>query len=76
MYQLSRHVLLYGGRPNIPPPFVNRKYIAHMNTFAMLSAQRQVYSHVPDFGWVDETGKYGCDWELFSNEIILASVPD
>jgi hypothetical protein len=76
MYQLSRHVLLYGGSPNIAPPFVNRKYIAHMNTFAMLRAQRQVYSHVPDFGWLDEAGKYRSEWELFSSEKILASVPD
>ena len=76
VYQLSRHVLLYGGSPDIAPPFVNRKYIAHMNTFAMLRAQNQVYSHAPDFGWLDEAGRYQSNWELFSKEKILASVPD
>jgi hypothetical protein len=76
MYQLSRHVLLYGGHPDIAPPFVNRKYIARMNTFAMIRAQDQVYSHVPDFDWQDDTEKVQADWHLFSKEKVLASVPD
>jgi hypothetical protein len=75
MYQLSRHVLLYGGGRDILPPFVNRKYIAHMNTFAIIRAQDQVYSHIADFGWLDEAGTYQSNWELFSKEKILASVP-
>lgn len=75
IYQLSRHVLLYGGRPDLEPPLVNRKYIAHMNTFAMIRAQEQLYSPVADFGWLDETGRYQSDWKLFSKEKILASVP-
>ncbi len=57
MYQLSRHVLLYGGSLDIAPPFANRNYIARMNTFAMLRAQHQVYSHVPDFCWLDGGGQ-------------------
>lgn len=75
-YQLSRHVLLYGVRDAIEPPFVNRKYIAHMNTFAMIRAQEQVFSPVPDFGFLDEAQKYQSNWELFSKDKILASVPD
>lgn len=75
IYQLSRHVLLYGGSPNLEPPLVNRKYIAHMNTLAMIRAQEQLYSPVVDFGWLDEMGKYQSDWKLFSKEKILASVP-
>ena len=57
------------------PPLVNRKYIAHMNTLAMIRAQEQLYSPVADFGWLDETGKHQSDWKLFSKEKILASVP-
>jgi uncharacterized protein DUF4238 len=76
IYQLSRHVLLYGGSPDIAPPFVNRKYIASMNTFAMLRAQNQVFSHAPDFCWLDDAGKCQSNWEPFSEAKILASVPD
>ena len=76
IYQLSRHVLLYGGRPDIIEPLVNRKYIAHMNTFAMIRADEQVYSHTSDFDWLGEIGKLHSDWKLFSKEKVLASVPD
>jgi hypothetical protein len=32
---------------------ITTKLIACHNTFAMLSADEQVYSHRPDFHWVD-----------------------
>jgi hypothetical protein len=35
---------------------MSRKRIAAHNTFTMLTADEQVYSHVPDFCWLDETG--------------------
>jgi len=34
----------------------------------MLTADEQVYSHVPDFCWLDETGAYQTNWKLFSKE--------
>jgi hypothetical protein len=75
IYQLSRHVLLFGGSRDLAPPFVNRKYIAHMNTAAMLQADALVFSHVPDFVWLDELGKSQTDWTLFTKETLLNSIP-
>jgi hypothetical protein len=44
MYAISRHVLLYGTLRPVPPPFMNRKYIAHTNTLSLLRAEEQVFS--------------------------------
>jgi hypothetical protein len=70
-YPVSRHVLLYGTRSPVTPPAVNQKFIAHVNTFTMLTADEQVYSPVPDFCWEDEAGGYQTDWRLFSKEKLL-----
>ncbi len=67
-YPVSRHVLLYGTKVAVMPPFVSRKYTAYWNTFAMLTAEAQVYSHTSDFCWLDETHRYQTDWRLFSKE--------
>jgi hypothetical protein len=67
-YSVSRYVLLYGTKVAVMTPFVSRKYIAHTNTFAMLTAEAQVYSHTSDFCWLDETHRYQTDWRLFSKE--------
>jgi hypothetical protein len=68
IYPVSRHALLYGTNVVVRPPFVNRKYIAHTNTFTMLRTEAQIYSHVSDFCWMDETYEYRTDWSLFSKE--------
>jgi hypothetical protein len=68
LYAISRHVLLYGTLQRVPPLFITRKYIAHTNTFSLLRAEEQVFSHVPDFCWLDEHHKYQTDWTLFSKE--------
>jgi hypothetical protein len=39
----------------------------------MLTAHEQVYSHCPDFCWLDETGAYRTDWKLFSKEKFMQS---
>jgi hypothetical protein len=66
-YPVSRHVLLYSTVQPVPPANVNRKYIAHMNTFVLLRAE-QVFSHVTDFCWLDESKQFQTDWMLFSKE--------
>jgi hypothetical protein len=73
-YPVSRHVLLYGTRVVAHAPFLNLKYIARQNTFSMLCAEEQVFSHVPDFYWLDENERCQTDWSLFRKDKILASV--
>ena len=65
MFPVNRHVLMCGTNVPVRPPFVNRKLIAKHNTFTMLTADEHVYSHVPDFCWLDENGEYQTDWKLF-----------
>src|ERR1017187_728496 len=59
--------------PPEPLPFVNRKYIAHLNRLLLLRAE-QVFSNVSDFCWLDENNKYQTDWTLFSKEKYLGAV--
>ena len=65
-YPANRHLLLYGTREAVERPFLTTKLIARCNTFAMLSADEQVYSHRPDFHWLDSTDRCQNDWRLFS----------
>jgi len=53
-YPVNRHLLLYGTREAVERPFLTTKLIARHNTFAMLSADEQVYSHRPDFHWLNK----------------------
>jgi hypothetical protein len=39
MFAISRHVLLYGTLRQVDPPFINRKYIAHMNTLSLVRTE-------------------------------------
>jgi hypothetical protein len=34
----------------------------------MLTADAQVYAHVPDFCWLDEAEKCQTEWSLFSKD--------
>jgi hypothetical protein len=65
IFPVSRHVLLYATTVPVRPPVTTRRRIAAHNTFTMLTAEEQVYSHVPDFCWIDEAGNYQTDWRLF-----------
>jgi hypothetical protein len=72
-YAVGRHVALWGTLRPIRRQLVNRKFIAKMNTLSMLSADKQVFSHVPDFCWRDDNTKVQTDWKLFSKEAVLAT---
>jgi hypothetical protein len=73
VFPVSRHVLVYGTNCRVKATITTRKRIAANNTFTMLTADEQVYSHVPDFCWLDETGAYQTDWKLFSKEKFMQS---
>lgn len=73
VFPVSRHVLVYGTNCRVKATNTTRKRIAAHNTFTMLTADEQVYSHVPDFCWLDETGAYQTDWKLFSKEKFMQS---
>jgi hypothetical protein len=72
-YAVSRHVRLWGTLDKMPPPLVNRYLIATANTLALLRVEDQVFSHIPDFCWMDENRKYQTHWKLFSKDKILKS---
>jgi hypothetical protein len=67
-FAVSRHVALWGTLLPIKREVVSRKFIARMNTLSMLKAEEQVFSHIPDFCWLDESKKYQTDWTLFSKD--------
>ena len=67
-FAVSRHVVLWGTLKPIKKPLENRKFIASANTLSLLFAEEQVFSHVPDFCWLDENRKYQTDWKLFSKD--------
>ena len=71
-FPVNRHVLLYGTNAPARPRPVNRKLIAQHNTLTMLTADEHLYSHEPNFCWLDEMGKDQTDWTLFSRDKILA----
>lgn len=67
VYPVSRHLYLYGNlSPTSDYVHVTTKLIAMCNTFTMLNASEQLYSHRPDFHWLDSEGKCRNDWEAFA----------
>ncbi|HWQ54661.1 MAG TPA: DUF4238 domain-containing protein [Bryobacteraceae bacterium] len=68
LYPVSRHALLTGALKRTKKPVENFKYFASLNTMMMLGADTQVYSHVPDFSWLDENRKHQSNWRLFSKD--------
>jgi hypothetical protein len=72
-FPVSRHVFVYGTNSRVKPVTTTRKRIAAHNTLTMLTADEQVYSHVPDFCWLDETGAFKTDWKQFSKEKFMRS---
>ena len=75
LFPVNRYILLVGTNEPVKQPFVNRKLIARYNTFTMLAATEQLYSHEPNFGWLDENSKYQESWELFSKKRIVSAEP-
>jgi len=68
LYPVSRHVFLTGTLERIRRPPFNFNYFGSLNTMMLLRADAQVYSHIPDFSWLDEQRKHQTDWRLFSKE--------
>jgi hypothetical protein len=73
IFPLNRFLLLVGTTQRVQPPAVNLKKIARHNTFTMVRAAEQVYSHIPDFCWLDEALKVQTNWEMFSRSRVLES---
>ena len=73
MFPVSRHVLLFGANHRVKPMQATYRRVAAVNTFTMMTADEQVYSHEPDFYWLDENGNYQTESRLFSKEKILQS---
>lgn len=71
IYPVSRRLLLYGTHKRVALERLTSRLMARHNTFAMLTADEQVYSHRSDFHWLDCTGKCQNDWRLFSRELFL-----
>jgi len=67
-YPVNRHLLLYGTLEEVESPYLTTKLIARHNTFAMLSADEQVYSHRSDFHWLGHINKCQNDWQLFEDK--------
>lgn len=72
-YPVSRHVLLVGTQSAKCWEAVSMSEIAQWNSLVMLDAHEQVYSHVPDFCWMDENWKHQSNWRNFSKERFIAS---
>jgi len=64
IFTVNRFVALYGTNVPVRRPLVNRRFIASHNSFTILSAEEQLYSHVPDFCWLDPAGQARTDWQL------------
>ncbi len=64
-YAVSRHVFLLGTRERVPQQPENFKNIARMNTFTLLRAGEQVYSHVQNFDFLDHAHQSQHVWTLF-----------
>lgn len=71
-YPISRHAFLTGTLKRIGRPVEDFKYFVGLNTMMLLSADTQVYSHVPDFSWLDEKRQHQTDWRLFTKEKFLS----
>ena len=76
LYPVSRHLVVYGTVDPRGRIRENRNNIARINTLIMLTADQQVFSHLPDFCWMDENNKYQTDWRLFSKEKIVSSLSE
>jgi hypothetical protein len=75
IFTVNRFLALYGTNLPLRRPLVNRRLIAKHNTFAMITADEQIYSHAPDFCWLDATGRVQTEWRSFIKEGVLESVP-
>ena len=74
IFTVNRFLALYRTNSPLRRPIVNRRLIAKHNTFAMITADEQIYSHAPDFCWLDATARVQTEWRSFTKEGVLESV--
>lgn len=68
VFPVNRFLVLYGTNEDVRSLTVTTKLIAGTNTFAMMVADGQVFSHRPDFYWLDSTGRCQNDWRIYDRE--------
>jgi hypothetical protein len=71
LFPANRHCYMIGTNRPSHPIFVTRTLIAAQNTLTILHANEQVYSHRPDFAWLDGLGKHQTDWRMFSKDRVM-----
>jgi hypothetical protein len=77
---VNRFMMLCGTRVPLGPnvqlaPYGSTSHApAHYNTFTMLTADEQLYSHQSDFEWLDENQQLCADWRKFSKDRIAESI--
>jgi hypothetical protein len=74
IFTVNRFVALYSTKLPMRRPVVNRRFIASHNSFTMLTTEEQVYSHIPDFSWLDPAGRIRTDWQSFSRKSVAEAV--
>lgn len=71
---VNRYLLLCGTNHRLAGTGGNRKLLAFHNSFTMLAAEEQLYSHRPDFCWLNERRELCTDWKLFSKDELVNSI--
>ena len=71
IFTVNRLVALHGTNEPVGRALGNRRLIGRHNSFAMISASEQLYSHTPDFCWLDAADHIQTDWRAFSKESLL-----
>jgi len=74
IFTVNRFIAFYGTNVPLRRPLVNRRFIAKHNSFTMITADEQIYSHATDFCWLDAMGHLRTDWRSFSKESLLEAV--
>lgn len=72
LYPVSRHVFLQGTLKPVARSRENFNYFSRFNTMLLLRSQSQVYSHVPDFSWLNAKETPCTDWRVFSRDDFAA----
>jgi len=76
VYTISRHLSICGTHfPARRTPAMSISDVAGHNTSMMLTAANYVYSHRPDFCWLDETGRVQTDCRHFSKARFGSTIP-
>jgi Protein of unknown function (DUF4238) len=71
---VNRFLMLCGTKDRSERSFGGQKRLAFHNSFTMLCADEQVFSHIPDFYWLNEQKNVCSDWRLFSKDKLIESI--